>query len=120
VLYSFTAAAGSGSGATLIKVGKLLYGTAYSGGAAGFGSVFSIDPTSGAETTLYSFAGGTADGAYPQAGLAAIGTTLYGTATGGGASGAGTVFSVDARKGTETTLYSFTGGADGGQPYGAC
>ncbi len=119
VLYSFTAAAGSGSGATLIKVGKLLYGTAYSGGAAGFGSVFSIDPTSGAETTLYSFAGGTADGAYPQAGLAAIGTTLYGTATGGGASGAGTVFSVDSRKGTETTLYSFTGGADGGQPYGA-
>ena len=43
--------------------------------------------------------------------------SLYGTTTyGGGASGAGVVFKVDT-SGNETVLYSFTGGADGANPY---
>ena len=41
---------------------------------------------------------------------------LYGTTAGGGASGAGVVFKVNAA-GQETVLYSFTGGADGASPY---
>jgi uncharacterized repeat protein (TIGR03803 family) len=41
---------------------------------------------------------------------------LYGTTVVGGAHGSGTVFKVSA-SGSETVLYSFTGGADGGQPY---
>jgi uncharacterized repeat protein (TIGR03803 family) len=40
---------------------------------------------------------------------------LYGTTYGGGASNAGVVFKV-APTGRETVLYSFTGGADGGNP----
>lgn len=40
---------------------------------------------------------------------------LYGTTYLGGTAGAGTVFGVD-ETGTETVLYSFTGGADGGFP----
>jgi uncharacterized repeat protein (TIGR03803 family) len=43
---------------------------------------------------------------------------LYGTASGGGASGAGAVFKID-KSGHQTVLYSFTGAADGGFPYGS-
>jgi uncharacterized repeat protein (TIGR03803 family) len=41
---------------------------------------------------------------------------LYGTTEYGGARNAGTVFMVPAGGGSETVLYSFTGGADGNQP----
>ena len=44
---------------------------------------------------------------------------LYGTTYRGGASGAGVVFKVDA-SGHETVLYTFTGGADGGNPVRSC
>ncbi|MGO4885857.1 MAG: choice-of-anchor tandem repeat GloVer-containing protein [Bryobacteraceae bacterium] len=41
------------------------------------------------------------------------GGNFYGTTAGGGAWGPGTVFKLSPA-GTETVLYSFTGGADGG------
>ena len=44
------------------------YGTTYQGGASGYGTVFKLTP-SGTETVLYSFAGGSSDGANPEAGL---------------------------------------------------
>ena len=52
----------------------------------------------------------------PEAGLIrdAAGN-LFGTTQLGGASGQGTVFKLDPI-GVETVLYSFSGGADGGQP----
>ena len=91
-----------------------LYGTTSGGGAHGVGTVFKLCPT-GAETVLYSFAGG-ADGANPFAGfIRDEAGNLYGTTTGGGPSGQGTVFKVDPA-GSETVLYSFTGGTDGGYP----
>ena len=84
------------------------------GGASGAGVVFKIDP-SGNETVLYSFTGGT-DGGYPLDGVIRDPAgNLYGTTSGGGASGAGVVFKVDP-SGNETVLYSFTGGSDGGSP----
>jgi len=66
---------------------------------------------------LYTFSGG-ADGAYPQevALIADQSGNLYGTTEGGGASNAGVVFKLDP-SGQETVLYSFTGGADGGNPF---
>jgi uncharacterized repeat protein (TIGR03803 family) len=68
-------------------------------------------------TVLYNFAGAP-DGAHPFAGLVrdAAGN-LYGTAYTGASSGYGTVFKVDP-KGTETVLYSFSGGNEGGSPVG--
>ncbi len=69
------------------------------------------------ETVLYSFAGGI-DGANPEAGV--IQDTkgnFYGTTSNGGASCyCGTVFVLNAN-GTETLLHTFTGGADGEDPY---
>ena len=91
-----------------------LYGTTTFGGGANSGVVFKLDPT-GAETVLYSFAGG-ADGANPFGSLIRDEAgNLYGTTTAGGPSGQGTVFKVDP-SGSETVLYSFTGGTDGGFP----
>jgi uncharacterized repeat protein (TIGR03803 family) len=94
-----------------------LYGTTYVGGTAGFGTVFKLD-TNGVETVLHSFAG-PPDGVNPQAGLVLdpAGTTLYGTTLHGGASGFGTVFKLDTAGGTYSVLYSFSGKADGGNPY---
>ncbi len=95
VLYSFAAMNGDG---THPKAGLVqdihgnLYGTTYSGGAYGNGTVFKVDPT-GKETVLYSFTGAKGDGAAPQAGLVLdMQGNLYGTTTTGGASGHGTVF----------------------------
>jgi len=65
--------------------------------------VFAVNTDGTGFTTLHSFtAGGTnssgvftnSDGAYPQAGLILSGNTLYGTASSGGGSGSGTVFSL--------------------------
>ncbi len=94
--------------------GGNLYGTTYEGGSANAGLVFRVGK-SGYEA-LYSFRGGT-DGANPYAGVAidAAGN-LYGTTYYGGAANAGVVYRVDPA-GNETVLYSFTGGADGANPY---
>jgi len=57
------------------------------------------------------------DGAYPASGLTLDGSNLYGTTTGGGLYGDGTVFSVPLTGGTVTTLASFNG-SDGSDPQG--
>jgi uncharacterized repeat protein (TIGR03803 family) len=54
--------------------------------------------------TIYS----NSDGAYPLAGLVLSGNTLYGTTSGGGANGSGTVFAVNTDGTGFTNLYSFT------------
>lgn len=90
-----------------------LYGTTESGGASKLGTVFKGD-TSGHETVLHTFTGGS-DGAYPYAGLTLDSAgNLYGTTELGGASNLGTVFKLDA-VGNETVLHSFSG-ADGANP----
>jgi uncharacterized repeat protein (TIGR03803 family) len=101
-----------------------LYGTTISGGASGTGVVFKLSPA-GTETVLYDFTGG-ADGAFPQGGLIrdAAGN-LYGTTRSGGdtsacaSQGCGVVFELircrSAPSGYDfRVLYTFTGGADGG------
>jgi uncharacterized repeat protein (TIGR03803 family) len=90
------------------------YGTTYSGGGSGQGTVFSMTGA-GTLSVIYNF-GGAVDGANPEAGLIQGNDGfLYGTTYGGGASNAGAVFKVGTT-GTLTALHSFTGGADGGNP----
>jgi len=95
-----------------------LYGTTSGGGNGDFGNgngvVYKFNIATGVETVLHTFTG--PDGSVPMSGLSwdtqghLYGTTLY-----GGAFGYGTVFKVDPA-GTLTTVYSFTGGADGANP----
>ena len=72
-------------------------------------------------TLLYSFGGGS-DGASPVGGLVMDGSgNLYGTAQSGGLSKYGTAFELEPTGNgsyTESVLYSFTGGSDGGNPVG--
>jgi uncharacterized repeat protein (TIGR03803 family) len=56
--------------------------------------------------SLYSFAGGTRDGAEPVASLRELGGVLYGTTMSGGRGGLGTVYRVTT-SGIEHVLYSF-------------
>jgi uncharacterized repeat protein (TIGR03803 family) len=122
-LYSFTGGTDGGHPyAPLYQTsGSNLYGTTSgTGGTNGFGTVYQIT-TTGSLTTLYSFTGA-ADGGNPQAGVVTMGTggILYGTTTIGGGGG-GTIFQITAT-GTNPafgTLYSFTGGSDGGNPQGS-
>jgi uncharacterized repeat protein (TIGR03803 family) len=127
VLYTFTGTpdGSAPSQANLLDVNGTFYGTTYSGGVYGFGTVFKFD-RQGQETVLYSFTGGT-DGATPSAGVVRDAQgDLYGTTYSGGdlscisifgTAGCGVVFKLDTT-GTETALYTFTGGTDGGIPQG--
>jgi uncharacterized repeat protein (TIGR03803 family) len=93
-----------------------LYGVTAFGGASDDGTVFKLAPD-GTLTTLHSFTGG-ADGGFLYGGLDIDKDgNLYGSTVEGGANGHGTVFKL-AGDGTLTTLYDFTGGADGGSPEG--
>ncbi len=94
-----------------------LYGTTTDGGAHGYGTVYKIGKN-GAETVLYSFAGGS-DGASPQSNLVRdaegdlFGTTGYGGGNGcTNKQGCGTVFKLTP-SGKEIILYRFKGSPDG-------
>ena len=103
-----------------------MYGTTYSGGVGGAGAVYLLTASqykydAWIISVLHHFSG--PDGADPGAGLVMDPAgSLYGTTVFGGADPgyAGTVFKLTPgakNKWTHTLLYSFTGGADGGDIY---
>ena len=127
VLYAFGGNGGAKDaaqpGAALIQGSDgNFYGTSFAGGANNTGAVFRVNPSSGAETLLYSFgASGGPDGTYPFAGLVQYPAdgSLYGTTAAGGAHDLGAVFKVNPTTGAEAVLYSFAGGrTDGASPNG--
>jgi uncharacterized repeat protein (TIGR03803 family) len=103
-----------GSGCYLTNLDGTLYGTAYNGGKAGIGSVFSIKP-GGTFKMLYSASGKGDTGGYPRASLTKVGGTLYGTMSDGPHGKRGTVFSVTTR-GSVKTIFQFGGGIEGANP----
>ncbi|MGA3266912.1 MAG: choice-of-anchor tandem repeat GloVer-containing protein [Verrucomicrobiota bacterium] len=122
VIHSFRATTGNtnadgASPQTGLTVGSdgLLYGTAYSGGSGGNGTIFKIT-TNGTLTVLHSFNPGAynaiyaytnADGANPYATLAPDDSGgFYGTTLTGGTNGYGTVFHI-ATNGTFALLSVF-------------
>jgi uncharacterized repeat protein (TIGR03803 family) len=115
VLHNFAGTDGSNGSFPLIQASDgNLYGSAYSGGSSGAGVIFKITPT-GTYTVLHNI-NGTTDGNGPWGSLVqATNGTLYGTTSNIGIGLYGTIFSITTT-GTFTTLYSFTGQADGGVP----
>src|SRR5215467_7011816 len=96
VLYNFSGFADGGNpyGGVILDGQGNSYGTTVAGGATGNGTVFKIDST-GAETVLHSFAGGS-DGRSPLGSLVLDGKGhLYGTTYYGGPDDTGTVFEVN-------------------------
>lgn len=109
--------------ASLIASGNMLYGTTFSGGSSGNGTVFGISTNGSGFTNLHSFTAATwspdyinSDGAWPNAALVLSGNTLYSTAYSGGSSGDGTVFAINTDGSGFTNLHNFTNGSDGSVP----
>lgn len=130
-IYSFGSQNNDGYNPTarvLFGPGGLLYGTTSGGGTGKSGTVFSLQPPATAckaalcpwlETILYNFTGA-ADGGDPLYGDLTFDQAgnIYGTTATGGSSGEGAVFKLT-RSGngwTESVIYNFTGGSDGGIP----
>jgi uncharacterized repeat protein (TIGR03803 family) len=122
ILHTFTGGDdGAGPVASLAIDGAgNLYGTTSAGGisahyAGGAGTVFKIT-AAGDYSILHKFRSSPTDGAAPRGSLTFDGRgNLYGTTTGGGAHGKGTVFQIGLSR-HETVLYSFRGKSDGAYP----
>ena len=99
-----------------------IYGTTSQGGTSGNGSVYKLVRSkngSYTEQQLYSFGRGT-DGAFPIGGVVFDKAgNLYGTTTLGGEYGYGMIYELkpSGSSWTETILYNFQDGNDGGTPY---
>jgi uncharacterized repeat protein (TIGR03803 family) len=125
VIYAFTGGKAGEylyDGVAIDKNGTL-YGTAYQGGANNYGAVYRLTQAknkSWTHLTLYSFAAGADDGAYPYGGvtLDAKGD-IFGTTYQGGQGNAGSVFELKPSKKAfkETVLYLFGGTGDGYYPH---
>jgi uncharacterized repeat protein (TIGR03803 family) len=119
IVYSFQAGTdGANPWGDLVQVGTALYGTTLFGGAGSMGTVFKLTPTRTgfSESVVHPFLG-SADGAYPWAGLSVdLLGSLYGTTGAGGSGGAGTVYKLTGNG--QSILYGFQGGTDGSYPTG--
>jgi len=117
VLYSFqngSDGANPAAGLTADNLGDL-YGATTAGGSGG-GTVFAL--SNGTFSVLYSFAG---SGGPASSLIMDSAGNLYGTTVGDGAYGEGNVFKLTPSGGgwTYSDLYEFTGGSDGGNPFGS-
>ncbi len=92
------------------------YGTTYDGGENNLGTVFKLASGSNVLTTIASFNG--TNGSEPRAGLTFDSNgNLFGTTSGGGAFGFGTVFEIAKGANTLSTIASFNG-TNGSSPIG--
>src|SRR5882757_6360843 len=116
VLHNFTGGTDGGvpNGGLVLDSAGNAFGATYTGGSSGFGTVFKIN-AAGVFTSIYTFPD-RAHGTSPNASLQLDSAgNLYGTTQYGGAFNRGTLFKLD-QSGSETVLYSFTGGTDGAYP----
>lgn len=115
-LYSFLSTDAGGVHAGLIAgQDGYWYGTTYSGGANGAGSVFRVDPATATLTTLHDFAGPDGQNPVPGALMQGSDGNLYGTTQLGGN---GTVFKLNPTTRAFATLHMFSGINDGRFPLG--
>jgi uncharacterized repeat protein (TIGR03803 family) len=115
-LYSFAQTDGANPAAGLLQANDgSFYAALLNGGAYGSGTVFRFT-SGGTSANLHDFGASSTDGLNPAAALIeASDGNFYGTTSGGGANGKGTVFRLTP-DGSLTTLYSFGSGSDGSLP----
>jgi uncharacterized repeat protein (TIGR03803 family) len=119
VLKSLVASNGTGPQAGLVLgADGMLYGTAYSGGASNFGTVFALNRDGSGFGVLHSFTG-TTDGANPE-GPVIEGSdgVLYGTTYFANSATRGTVFKINKNGTGYSIIHTFLGSVwgDGQQP----
>ena len=107
------------SGQLLLGQDLAWYGTTYTGGSNGFGTVFKINGDGSGYTQLYCFSG-TNDGDVPYDALVQNSSgLLFGVTACGGTNGAGVVFSLNTNGTAFEVLHTFlTNGVDGTGPAG--
>jgi uncharacterized repeat protein (TIGR03803 family) len=83
--------------------------------------IYSYNVAKMTESVVYTFQGGTEDGAKPRGELLTVNGVLWGTTTVGRANGTGTIFQFNPATGVETVSYSFDAavGTDGATPSAA-
>jgi hypothetical protein len=126
VIHTFAGPPSDGYGPnTSVIVGQagMLYGSTFGNQNQGPGLAFQLTPSGTGGTWVEDILFNFQTTSYGPNGLVlGAGGTLYGTEDGIGAGGAGTVFELRqpaaGREWGETILYSFTGGNDGGAPWG--
>jgi uncharacterized repeat protein (TIGR03803 family) len=97
----------------LIFSGNRFFGASFGGGANGVGAIF-FGQTNGSVSILRSFSAVNADtatnsgGASPAALLVSVGGTVFGTATAGGATANGAVFSLSTNGAAYSVLHDFS------------
>ena len=106
-------------------VGSTLYGMTQVAGLVttdapdGNGTLFKINTNGSGYQILHSFAGSPGDGAQPNGGFYAIGSTLYGKTELGGSGGGGTLFNINTDGSGYSVLHNFGASAgDGEEPLG--
>ncbi len=101
------------------SINSLFYGMTGEGGFYSDGNIFSLDPSTGHYTQLYSFNA-------PSDGRAPIGSLIYdsgkslfyGMTSQGGSYSEGTIISFNPSKNTDSVLWNFGNGTDGKAPSG--
>jgi uncharacterized repeat protein (TIGR03803 family) len=114
-LYTFSGGADGAYPAALALSNGRVFGVTNHGGTSDDGVIFEVTPH-GAETALYSFAGGSDDASQPNFLLADSSGNFYGHSYGGGGSDLGTIFELS-KDGSEKVLHAFSG-SDGSRPTG--
>ena len=130
-VYSFKPGSNDGywpDGDLAVNGAGVLYGVTTAGGASkscnqGCGTVYAFAPSGsgGTESVIWSFGQSAGDGTVPRGGVVLDRAgNLYGTTSGGGAAGTGTVFRLaPGQQGyVETLLHSFGDRSDGAVPLG--
>jgi uncharacterized repeat protein (TIGR03803 family) len=110
------------NGGLILDANGVLYGTGEGGANRGQGVVFRLKGKSGGrweDTTIYDFPSNGLDGSSPLAGLILDAKgNLWGTASGGGTDGGGTIFRLRpaGKSWSFTVLHDFMGAPDGSYP----
>jgi uncharacterized repeat protein (TIGR03803 family) len=124
-LYAFASGTADGSspyGTLIMDASGNLFGATHAGGTNSVGTVYELakSGSSYTETVLYSFAGGDADGGFPDGGLVMDSNgNLFGTTALRGQNNNGTVFELvkSGNTYTESVLHFFAGPtSDGSEP----
>jgi len=118
VLHNFNNTNGGYPLGSLIQgVDGALYGLTQDGGSSGAGTIFKINADGSAHNVLHNF--NNTNGGYPLGSLIqGADGALYGLTQGGGSSGFGTVFKINADGSAHTVLHNFNS-TNGGTPLGS-
>lgn len=109
LLHSFGVSSGDGDSPSCLIQGKdgVLYGTTFSGGSRGAGTVFRVNTNGTGYAVLYAFGGGT-DGAQPGGLVQGVDGALYGNTQYGGDLDVGTIFRMTTAPFSFSTTASLT------------